>query len=131
MAMGKKNTGRGIGSALYERVREMARNLDSYGIFSECQSDDKSHFKDTGVLRQNRSRLKFFEQYGAFPILNTHYEENSQSFVPDFLVIAFGLDTVRGDPTGTWKLESSDFLKCGTMIGKKYLPTLVVQEVKS
>jgi acetoin utilization deacetylase AcuC-like enzyme len=49
-------------------------------------------------------------------------------FKPDFLVVALGLDTAKGDPTGTWSLKSQDFQANGRRIGELHLPTLVVQE---
>ncbi len=49
-------------------------------------------------------------------------------FNPQFLIIAFGLDPAKGDPTGTWSLTSNDFEENGKMIGKLKIPTLVVQE---
>jgi len=45
-----------------------------------------------------------------------------------FLVVALGLDTAKGDPTGTWSLSARDFQANGRMIGELGLPTLVVQE---
>ncbi len=54
--------------------------------------------------------------------------ERIRKFNPAFLVVALGLDTAKGDPTGTWKLGSGDFEKNGTMIGELNLPTLIVQE---
>ena len=49
-------------------------------------------------------------------------------FTPRFLVVALGLDTARGDPTGSWELGPKDFAANGRMIGRLGLPTLVVQE---
>jgi len=49
-------------------------------------------------------------------------------YKPAFLVVPLGMDTSRGDPTGTWSLKASDFEKNGQMIGKLKLPVLVVQE---
>jgi GNAT superfamily N-acetyltransferase len=49
-------------------------------------------------------------------------------FEPDFLVVAFGLDTAKGDPTGTWSLTRNDFKLNGRMIGDLGTPVLVVQE---
>lgn len=54
--------------------------------------------------------------------------EHIRAFAPAYLVVALGLDTARGDPTGTWSLRSEDFEKNGAMIGALDLPTLVVQE---
>lgn len=47
---------------------------------------------------------------------------------PSFLVVALGLDTAKGDPTGTWTLRPADFERNGHLIGRLKLPTLVVQE---
>jgi acetoin utilization deacetylase AcuC-like enzyme len=49
-------------------------------------------------------------------------------FKPQFLIVALGLDTAKGDPTGSWSLQSADFEANGRMIGTLHLPTLVVQE---
>ncbi|MCB9525073.1 MAG: histone deacetylase family protein [Myxococcales bacterium] len=45
-----------------------------------------------------------------------------------FLVVALGLDTALGDPTGTWRLSPEDFERNGRVIGALGIPTLVVQE---
>lgn len=49
-------------------------------------------------------------------------------FDPAFLIVALGLDTAKGDPTGTWSLGAADFEANGRMLGSLGLPTLVVQE---
>jgi acetoin utilization deacetylase AcuC-like enzyme len=49
-------------------------------------------------------------------------------FNPQFLVLALGLDTAKGDPTGSFRLMTKDFRENGRMIGGLGLPTLVVQE---
>jgi acetoin utilization deacetylase AcuC-like enzyme len=67
-------TGGGIGGALYERVREEALALDAVGLFFECLPDDPSLCKDPRILKQNAQRLRFYERYGARPIINTAYE---------------------------------------------------------
>lgn len=51
-----------------------------------------------------------------------------KKFEPRFLVVCLGLDTGKGDPTGTWLLRSRDFELNGQLIGGLTLPTLVVQE---
>jgi acetoin utilization deacetylase AcuC-like enzyme/GNAT superfamily N-acetyltransferase len=53
---------------------------------------------------------------------------NILRFRPLFLVVSLGLDTAKGDPTGTWTLKAKDFKGIGQMIGLMRLPTLVVQE---
>jgi acetoin utilization deacetylase AcuC-like enzyme len=65
----------------------------------------------------------------------THYREvlmralrRIKRFNPQFLVVALGLDTARGDPTGSWSLRARDFEANGRMLGALHVPTLVVQE---
>ena len=75
----QKMTGRGIGGALYERLRDEARDLGSVGIFFESLPDDPKLCRDQVILRQNRARLRFYEQYGARPIAGTAYETPVQA----------------------------------------------------
>ncbi|MDH4225906.1 MAG: histone deacetylase family protein [Deltaproteobacteria bacterium] len=49
-------------------------------------------------------------------------------FDPRFLVVSLGLDTAKGDPTGTFTLGAKDFYENGRMIAALGLNTLVVQE---
>jgi len=70
----ERRTGGGIGGALYERVREEALDLNSVGLFYECLPDDPNLSKDPVVRKQNATRLRFYERYGARPIVNTGYE---------------------------------------------------------
>ena len=45
-----------------------------------------------------------------------------------FLVVPFGGDTCKKDPTGTWSFAARDFENNGKLIGGLGLPVLVVQE---
>lgn len=67
-------TGRGIGGALYERVREEALSLDAIGLFFECFPDEPELSQNPDIRKQNVARLRFYEKYGARPIVNTAYE---------------------------------------------------------
>lgn len=67
-------TGAGIGSVLYERVREEALALNSIGLFFECLPDDPALCKDPAILKQNIARLRFYEKFGALPLDDTAYE---------------------------------------------------------
>jgi acetoin utilization deacetylase AcuC-like enzyme len=49
-------------------------------------------------------------------------------FAPRYLVVSLGLDTARGDPTGSFRLGQKDFRQNGRLIGSLGLPCLVVQE---
>ena len=64
----------GLGSSLYESVQEFARQLGATGVFFECLPDDPVVCLNETLIEQNRQRLKFYERFGAFPIINTLYE---------------------------------------------------------
>ncbi len=84
----KQTTGGGIGGALYEQLREEALSLAARGIFFECLPDDPALCKDPTILKQNRARLKFYEEYQAYPIINSAYETpvNAGDDNPPYLV---------------------------------------------
>jgi acetoin utilization deacetylase AcuC-like enzyme/GNAT superfamily N-acetyltransferase len=69
-----KLDGRGIGGALYARVREEALSLKTIGVFFECLPDDPELSRNPVVRKQNAARLRFYERFGARPIINTAYE---------------------------------------------------------
>ncbi|HPJ40240.1 MAG TPA: histone deacetylase family protein, partial [Spirochaetota bacterium] len=95
----KTRAGRGIGSALYRRVREEALHLRSVGIFMECLTDDPKAFPDKAVLKENRSRLRFYEQSGARPVMIPAYEVNSLHHYPNPYFLLFDdIGTGRGLP---------------------------------
>jgi acetoin utilization deacetylase AcuC-like enzyme/GNAT superfamily N-acetyltransferase len=66
--------GRGVGGALYERVRAEVEALGAIGLFFECLPDDPALCRDPETLKQNAARLRFYERYGARPIAGTAYE---------------------------------------------------------
>jgi len=70
----ERETGRGIGSALYERVREEALFLKTIGLFFECLPDNPKLSRNPETRKQNAARLRFYERYSARPIVNTAYE---------------------------------------------------------
>ena len=51
-----------------------------------------------------------------------------KKFKPSFLIIALGLDTAKGDPTGTWSFSFENFENTGRLIGELNIPTIVIQE---
>ena len=67
-------TSGGIGGALYARVRDEAKRLQTSGIFLECLPDDPALCSNKTILRQNKARLRFYESFGVLPIINTAYE---------------------------------------------------------
>jgi len=66
-------TSGGIGSALYEYVREECLLLKVKGLFFECAIDDPTQVKDPVILKQNIARMKFYERYGVYPVINDIY----------------------------------------------------------
>lgn len=66
-------TGGGIGSVLYEYVREECLLLKVKGLFFECSVDDADLIKDPVILKQNIARMKFYERYGVYPVINNKY----------------------------------------------------------
>ncbi len=67
-------SGGGLGSAIYDTIRQEAVDLKAKGFFFECLPDDKDACPDDALLKENRARLRFYERYGARPIINTAYE---------------------------------------------------------
>jgi acetoin utilization deacetylase AcuC-like enzyme len=67
-------TSRGIGGALYERVRQEAIFLSMRGLYFECLPDDPALCSNPDTLKQNRKRLRFYERYNARPIAGTAWE---------------------------------------------------------
>ena len=87
----------GIGGAIYERLREEAKLLKAIGIFMECLPDEEHLCKDKREIKQNRSRLAFYERYGARPITGTSYESviNPEDDCPPYLVFDDLGDNIR------------------------------------
>ncbi|MCB2207749.1 MAG: histone deacetylase family protein [Bacteroidetes bacterium] len=81
----------GVGSALYQRLREESKHLGVKGLFFECLPDDPKLCRDKNLLEQNKARLKFYERFGAFPLLNTEFETSVKpdDDCPPYLVCDF------------------------------------------
>ncbi|HWE36828.1 MAG TPA: histone deacetylase family protein [Isosphaeraceae bacterium] len=67
--------GRGLGGALYEALREDLEARGARGLFLEVPTDDPEQVPNPAHLKANKSRLKFYERYGARPILGTLYDQ--------------------------------------------------------
>jgi acetoin utilization deacetylase AcuC-like enzyme len=105
----------GVGGAIYERIREEAQLLKSIGIFMECLPDDEALCKDKSEIKQNQSRLAFYERYGARPIIGTKYETsvNPEDDCPPYLIF----DDLGND----YKLSSTEAKKIiKTILQRKY-----------
>jgi acetoin utilization deacetylase AcuC-like enzyme/GNAT superfamily N-acetyltransferase len=77
---------KGIGGALYEALREFLANKGAKGIFLEAYSyDTGSSLKK----EQNLRRAKFYEKFGAYPILNPVWAEVSNKYKWDITHLYF------------------------------------------
>src|ERR1700722_8537460 len=79
----------GIGSALYEAIREHLASKGARGLFMEVLPDDPALVGDPERLAVNQKRLKFYEHYGAYPVVGTAYETplpQGQPYDPPYLV---------------------------------------------
>lgn len=64
----------GVGGALYERLRDVAKALGAVGLFFECLPDDPAEYTDPIQAKAGIARMRFYERFGARPIVNTAYE---------------------------------------------------------
>ncbi len=74
LAAETKLSGRGVGAALYQHIRDEARGHDTKGLFFECLPDEPERCLDPVMRKQNAARLRFYERFGARPIVGTKYE---------------------------------------------------------
>ncbi|MEQ9121575.1 MAG: GNAT family N-acetyltransferase, partial [Alphaproteobacteria bacterium] len=87
-----QRTGSGVGGALYDRVRQEAAEGGAEGLYFECLPDDPALSPDPSVRLQNQARLKFYEQFGARPLMGTAYETPTDPAVTDSPYLA--IDTL-------------------------------------
>ena len=64
----------GVGGGLYERVQEVSRSEAKLGLFFECLPDDPGACSSPALALENAARLRFYERFGARPIVGTAYE---------------------------------------------------------
>ncbi len=79
MASAAERSRHGIGTVLYERVREEALAQGAVGLFLEALPDDPALSRDPAIRRENQARLRFYEHHGCRPIIHTRYETPTTS----------------------------------------------------
>jgi acetoin utilization deacetylase AcuC-like enzyme/GNAT superfamily N-acetyltransferase len=99
--------GSGLGSALYEAVRDAVHQIGSRGLYLEALSDDPEYVHDETELEQNRQRLRFYERYRVYPITNTLYDEPTAHLPAGFLLFD-GL----GSPKPLTRAEAIAAVRC-------------------
>ena len=132
VAASKGLTSRGIGGALYQRLRDEARELGALGLFFECAPDQPDEVSDEALLAPNRSRLRFYAQWGAYPIINTAYETPISSGDLDSPYLVYdGLDRLEPLARGTLKKVVRAILerKYASLCPPEYVE-LVVKSIK-
>jgi acetoin utilization deacetylase AcuC-like enzyme/ribosomal protein S18 acetylase RimI-like enzyme len=72
---GAERRGRGQGGALYEALREDMIARGAKGLFFEVPTDDPKQVAGSAILRANKARLRFYERYGARPVMGTLYDQ--------------------------------------------------------
>ena len=86
LAVASRTQGGGLGGALYEAARDAVGQSGSRGMYLEALSDDPAHAHDAIELKRNRQRLRFYERYGVYPIINTLYERPTRYLPAGFLL---------------------------------------------
>ncbi|MBU2502247.1 histone deacetylase family protein [bacterium] len=93
IASSARLTSRGIGGALYQRIREEALEFGAEAIFYECLPDEADDCPDPALLAENKARLRFYENYGARPAVNNDYTRHlpgSSECMPYLVVDTLG-----------------------------------------
>ena len=124
IAAAKNLTGSGVGGALYDRIRDEAKLLKCNGVFFECLPDDPKTCKDPVILKQNISRLRFYERYGARPIINTDYEmpiKPGDENMPYLVYDSLGLNTPPGRRESRKVVRAILERKYGNLCPVKYI----------
>ena len=73
IAVRKDVRGGGIGGALYEATREYCQGIGARGLYIEVDPDEPEFAADEADLSQRHKRMRFYEHYGARPLINNDY----------------------------------------------------------
>lgn len=84
-----KSLGAGLGSILYDTVREECLLLGATGLFLEVLPDEESLCPYPVSMKQNQARVKFYEKYGARVILNDNFSKKISTVNNELLFLIF------------------------------------------
>ena len=73
IAVRKTIRGGGLGTTLYEAVREYCLDVGAQSLYFEVQPDTPELTPDPDILDEARKRVRFYEHYGARTIINPAY----------------------------------------------------------
>jgi len=132
LAVRRDIRGGGLGSTLYEAMREFLRDIKSRGLYMECLPDAPAVVRDRALLDENRRRLSFYERYGARPIVNTEFETPiGESAAPYLLFDGLG----RTEPLGRGECRAAIRLilrrKYSHLVGPDYIERVVESVIDS
>lgn len=124
------HAGNGQQDIFYSRADVLTISLhgrprDHYPYFAGY-ADEKGEADGRGFNR-NYPLKDLLGDAGYTEALNRALED-IRHYRPNWLVIALGYDTMRGDPTGNFDLSTAGLRNIGELIGRLTLPTLIVQE---
>ena len=118
--------GRGVGTYLYEAVREYLRSSGSRAMYLEAAPDDPAVVPAGAGLEQNRRRLAFYERYGVVPIVGTEFETPIDEHPAPYLLFD-GLG--RDEPLGRSEARAAVRLilrrKYGHVVSRDYIERVV------
>ncbi len=75
LAVRKDIRGGGLGTALYEAVREYCQDVAAHGLYMEVQPDDPALTTNPEQLAEAKKRIRFYEKYGVKTIINPIYSQ--------------------------------------------------------
>ncbi len=120
--------GGGVGASLYSHVREVAKLLKVQGVYFECLPDDPALCSLPEYAKNNAARLRFYERFGARPIVGTKYELPLKPEGLDAPHLVFDpLDSIEPLRRSKLKTVVSTILskKYGTVCSPEYIATVV------
>ncbi|HEX5438045.1 MAG TPA: histone deacetylase family protein [Gemmatimonadaceae bacterium] len=124
---------RGIGGALYEALREYLVRLGSSALYLEVRPDAPELEPDPARRRENRSRIRFYERYGARVILGTNYERKRPGRLegePYLMFDALGADRQPTADAVRGMMSTILFRKYGYARNDSYANALVASVLK-
>jgi len=96
IALSSKSKGGGVGAALYQRIQEECVSLGLDWLFFECMTDLQQDHPEKETLKENKSRMRFYERMGARPVMGTLYERPRKANANNaYFLMADDLDSGR------------------------------------